>query len=83
MQELTRDPAAQLDWTRVRPVLDDVMGELDLKRRSGLLPLLERSDQARGQVFMTCTEENWPRELGARLQRWRISAGSLLPFGSS
>jgi recombinational DNA repair ATPase RecF len=53
------------------------MGELDVKRRSGLLPLLERSDHARGQVFMTCTEENWPRELGARLQRWQITAGML------
>jgi DNA replication and repair protein RecF len=58
-------------------LIDDVMGELDVKRRSGLLPLLERSDQARGQVFMTCTEENWPRELGARLQRWQIAAGTL------
>jgi DNA replication and repair protein RecF len=36
-------------------LIDDVMGELDAKRRSGLLPLLERSHQARGQVFMTCT----------------------------
>jgi DNA replication and repair protein RecF len=58
-------------------LIDDVMGELDVKRRSGLLPLLERSDQARGQVFMTCTEENWPRELGGRLQRWQITAGML------
>lgn len=58
-------------------LLDDVMGELDVKRRSGLLPLLERSHQARGQVFMTCTEENWPRELGASLQRWQIAAGKL------
>ena len=63
----------------VPPVLliDDVMGELDLKRRSGLLPLLERSHQARGQVFMTCTEENWPRELGRRLNRWRVTDGGL------
>jgi len=58
-------------------LIDDVMGELDVKRRSGLLPLLERSHQARGQVFMTCTEENWPRELSASLQRWEISAGAL------
>ena len=63
----------------VPPVLliDDVMGELDVKRRSGLLPLLERSHQARGQVFMTCTEENWPHELGRRLNRWRVSEGQL------
>jgi len=58
-------------------LIDDVMGELDVRRRSGLLPLLERAHQASGQVFMTCTEENWPRELGRRLQRWRVEAGAL------
>jgi DNA replication and repair protein RecF len=58
-------------------LIDDVMGELDVKRRSGLLPLLERAHHARGQVFMTCTEENWPRELGRDLQRWRVDGGSL------
>jgi hypothetical protein len=39
--------------------------------------LLERAHQTSGQVFMTCTEENWPRELGRRLQRWEISGGAL------
>jgi DNA replication and repair protein RecF len=58
-------------------LIDDVMGELDASRRAGLLPLLERSHQTSGQVFMTCTEENWPRELGRRLQRWEITAGAL------
>ncbi len=58
-------------------LIDDVMGELDVKRRGGLLPLLERSHQARGQVFMTCTEENWPRELGGTLQRWEVRQGKL------
>jgi recombinational DNA repair ATPase RecF len=58
-------------------LIDDVMGELDAKRRGGFLPLLERSHQARGQVFMTCTEENWPRELGRELQRWEVRAGAL------
>ena len=58
-------------------LIDDVMGELDLKRRSGLLPLLERAHRAGGQVFMTCTEENWPRELGRELQRWRVEGGML------
>ena len=58
-------------------LIDDVMGELDVKRRSGLLPLLERAHHARGQVFMTCTEENWPRELGRQLQRWEVTAGTL------
>jgi DNA replication and repair protein RecF len=58
-------------------LIDDVMGELDVKRRTGLLPLLERSHQARGQVFMTCTEENWPRELGRDLLRWNVRNGEL------
>lgn len=61
-------------------LIDDVMGELDVKRRSGLLPLLERAREASGQVFMTCTEENWPRELGRELQRWQVQAGSLQKF---
>lgn len=63
----------------VAPVLliDDVMGELDVHRRSGLLPLLERSQRLRGQVFMTCTEENWPYELGSGLVRWEVKKGML------
>jgi DNA replication and repair protein RecF len=63
----------------VAPVLliDDVMGELDAKRRSGFLPLLEQAHRSRGQVFMTCTEENWPRELGLELHRWRVTQGKL------
>jgi DNA replication and repair protein RecF len=39
-------------------LIDDVMGELDAKRRGGFLPLLERTHHSRGQVFMTCTEED-------------------------
>ncbi len=58
-------------------LIDDVMGELDSKRRAGFLPLLSRSQQAHSQVFMTCTEENWPRELGRDLQRWEVKGGSL------
>jgi DNA replication and repair protein RecF len=58
-------------------LIDDVMGELDAKRRAGLLPLLSRAEHARGQVFMTCTEEKWPEELGRELQRWRVEAGTL------
>jgi DNA replication and repair protein RecF len=58
-------------------LIDDVMGELDVQRRSGLLPLLERAHHARGQVFMTCTEESWPSELGRDLQRWEVKAGTL------
>ena len=63
-------------------LIDDVMGELDVKRRSGLLPLLERAHHARGQVFMTCTEENWPRELGRELARWEVKAGTLTRLGA-
>lgn len=58
-------------------LIDDIMGELDVKRRSGLLPLLERSHQARGQVFMTATEENWPSELSRELKRWQVESGAL------
>ena len=63
----------------VPPILliDDVMGELDLKRRSGLVPLLHRAHQAKGQVFMTCTRENWPEELGRDLCRWQVDHGML------
>ena len=37
MQELTRDPAASLDWTRVRPVLDEALGELNEPDREAIL----------------------------------------------
>ena len=58
-------------------LIDDIMGELDLKRRSAFVPLLEKSREASGQVFMTATEENWPRELGRDLQRWQVESGML------
>ena len=58
-------------------LIDDVMGELDIKRRSGLVPLLEKTGHAKGQVFMTCTEENWPSELSRDLHKWQVTKGSL------
>ena len=58
-------------------LIDDVMGELDSKRRNAFVPLLDKAEQSRGQVFMTATEENWPRELGRLIQRWRVRAGSV------
>jgi DNA replication and repair protein RecF len=58
-------------------LIDDVMGELDVKRRSGFLPLLEQARRTGGQVFMTATEENWPGELGKNLQRWEVRKGTL------
>ncbi|HEU6448066.1 MAG TPA: DNA replication/repair protein RecF [Verrucomicrobiae bacterium] len=58
-------------------LIDDVMGELDLKRRSGFLPLLESARKTSGQVFMTATEENWPRELSRDLQKWEVKAGTI------
>ena len=64
-------------------LIDDIMGELDVKRRSGFLPLLRRTHQARSQVFMTCTEENWPAELGRDLQRWEVRAGKVLRAGGA
>jgi DNA replication and repair protein RecF len=58
-------------------LIDDVMGELDVKRRGGFLPLLERARKTSSQVFMTATGENWPSELGKDLQRWEVKAGML------
>ena len=58
-------------------LIDDVMGELDAERRAGLMPLISRTGQALGQVFMTCTEENWPSELSANLHRWNVQQGAL------
>jgi DNA replication and repair protein RecF len=58
-------------------LIDDVMGELDVKRRSGFLPLLESARRSSGQVFMTCTEENWPREMVGELKRWTVKTGTL------
>jgi DNA replication and repair protein RecF len=60
-------------------LIDDIMGELDAKRRAGFLPLLNRAQDARSQVFMTCTEESWPRELGRDLHRWEVKSGTLRP----
>jgi len=65
----------------VPPVLliDDVMGELDRRRRGGFLPLLERVQAARGQVFLTATAEDWPAAPSTDRHRWRIQAGTLTP----
>ncbi len=58
-------------------LIDDIMGELDARRRAGFLPLLSRAQHARSQVFMTCTQESWPQELGRDLRRWEVSGGTL------
>jgi DNA replication and repair protein RecF len=58
-------------------LIDDVMGELDARRRQGVLPLLDQARRSRGQVFMTATESNWPVELGADLQKWEVRSAAL------
>jgi DNA replication and repair protein RecF len=63
-------------------LIDDVMGELDASRRAAFVPLLERAFRAGGQVFMTCTEENWPQELGRSLTRWSVRKGGIVPVSS-
>ncbi len=60
-------------------LIDDIMGELDIHRRSGFLPLLRRVHAAQSQVFMTCTEENWPEELGREIHRWTVKGGKVNP----
>lgn len=62
-------------------LIDDVMGELDRKRRAGFLPLLDSSRRAGGQVFLTCTEVNWPRDLGLEFTHWRVHQGQLTRTG--
>jgi len=59
-------------------LIDDIMGELDARRRSGFLPLLDRAEQSHGQVFMTATEESWSHEPGRELHHWRVKEGTLL-----
>jgi DNA replication and repair protein RecF len=61
-------------------LIDDVMGELDARRRSAFIPLLQQSFRAGGQVFMTCTEENWSQSLGCELIRWKVEQGRLTPW---
>ena len=60
-------------------LIDDVMGELDIERRKGFLPLMESCSEGRGQIFMTCTEENWPSELSSSMQRWEVINGTIHP----
>jgi DNA replication and repair protein RecF len=58
-------------------LIDDILGELDARRRSAFLPLLQRAHQSRGQVFMTGTEENWPPEVAQQATRWEVKNGIL------
>src|ERR1044071_8074614 len=58
-------------------LIDDVMGELDARRRSAFVPLLQRIHRTNSQVFMTCTEENWPRDLARQARRYHVSGGSI------
>ena len=51
------------------------MGELDMHRRSAFLPVLERAHHTCAQVFMTCTAQNWPEELGRQARKWNVKAG--------
>ena len=51
--------------------------ELDARRRAAFLPLLQRIHRSNSQVFMTCTEENWPQELARKAQRWHVAAGKI------
>jgi recombinational DNA repair ATPase RecF len=53
------------------------MGELDAKRRAGFLPLLANARRERGQVFMTCTDDDWTQGSGQELQRWEVKSGTL------
>lgn len=71
------DYVAGLHGTPPVLLIDDVRGELDPSRRAGLMPLLQRARASQGQVFMTCTEQNWPSELIPQALTWEVRNGSL------
>jgi DNA replication and repair protein RecF len=58
-------------------LIDDVMGELDAHRRSGLMPLLDQVRRTSGQVFITATEQGWPQELAREARRWTVQDGAI------
>jgi DNA replication and repair protein RecF len=58
-------------------LIDDIMGELDASRRRALLPLLDRAARTHSQVFMTGTEEKWPKELDVNLRKWEVVSGTV------
>lgn len=60
-------------------LIDDIMGELDARRRQGFMPLLAQARHSRGQVFMTATEENWPQEVAGDARRWLVKGGTMTP----
>jgi len=62
-------------------LIDDVLGELDARRRRAFLPLLTQSRLTSGQVFITATREDAAGELPRQLRRWTVQAGTLQPLG--
>ena len=65
---------------------EGVFDEADIRARDGAINAftalleeraLEQARKASGQVFMTATEENWPRELSTNLVRWDVCRGTL------
>jgi DNA replication and repair protein RecF len=72
---------AEVDWLKARtgqwPVilLDEVMAELDLQRRSDLLSYLSRSEQ----VLLTATDVNmFAGEFVEQAAIWNVKAGSVI-----
>lgn len=58
-------------------LIDDVMGELDASRRAAMMPMLERTRSGSGQVFLTCTEANWPRTPDSAWFDWTVDHGTV------
>jgi len=59
-------------------LIDDVMGELDAKRRTAFLPILNRTRESSGQVFMTSTDQTWVQEVGREVHKWQVNSGNIL-----
>lgn len=58
-------------------LIDDIMGELDQNRKAGFIPLLERAEHYRSQVFITCTEWTLAKVLSSNIHKWIVINGTL------
>lgn len=74
MQEINNtDPAAQLDWQRVRPVLDDVIGELsDADREAILLRFFEGRDYTSVGVKLNLSDNSARMRVERALDKLRV-----------
>lgn len=61
-------------------LIDDVFGELDLDRKKAFIPLIERINQGRSQVFLTATDIHPLQAVSNNWNTWEIKSGSISPI---